>query len=248
MKFNSATDGDGLIQLCEDLTMLGRGGISNNATLLKTFTGYLNLGLGKVWTAILKVDKNAKQDDLNYTDIPNAPITLVQSQSDYTLPVASSGADASTFQRLNGIYYVVANQRVYLEPMDDDDEFTTLDGFPAKYQIEGKSIFLNIPPSDTFIGLYPTLHVEFQRIPSFFVSSDTTKQAGFLAVHHPLLAFYASAMYLKPTNLALSRQYSSGREDIPADFESGIKELQRDILRFDSSRPNEITSEEVCSI
>ena len=241
MDFNKTSDKSGLLQLCESLCLLGDTGITANTTLKAQFTNYLNLALSEVWHHIAQVNKTAKADDMNYTDIPNASITLVASQQDYSLPVASTGANANTLHRVNGIYYVVNNERVYLRPMDNDEELSGTEGIPTAYRIQGKSIFFDVPVIASFVTAYTTFHVEFQRIPSYFASSDTTKQAGFMAIHHPLLALKASAWYLLPTNPALSKQYSSGREDIPADFESGLARLKKDYAQLDDNFDNRVT-------
>lgn len=241
MDFNKTSDNSGLIQLCEDLCRIGRTGISGNTTLLQQFTSYLNMGLGVVWHNILQVNKSAKQDDYNYTNIPDAPITTVANQQDFTLPVASTGANANTLQRVNGIYYEVDNERVYLRPMNNDEALSGNAGYPISYRLQGKSIFFDRPLSTEFVAQHSVFQVEFQRIPSYFVSGDTTKQAGFLAIHHPLLAIYASAMFMKPTDPTLSRQYSSGRDDIPGDFESGIARLRLDYAKLDDSFDNRMT-------
>ena len=241
MDFNKTSDNSGLIQLCEDLCKMGRTGISGNTPLLQQFTSYINMGLGVVWHNILQVNKNAKQDDYNYTTIPDAPITTVADQQDYTIPVASTGANVNTLQRINGIYYEVDNERVYLRPMDNDEALSGNSGFPTAYRIQGKSIFFDRPLSSEFVAAHSVFHVEFQRIPSYFVSGDTTKQAGFLAIHHPLLAIYASAMFMKPIDPSLSRQYSSGRDDIPGDFESGIQRLKLDYAKIDDNFDNRMT-------
>lgn len=201
------------------------------------------MGLGVVWHNILQVNKSAKQDDYNYTNIPDAPITTVTDQQDFTLPVASTGANANTLQRVNGIYYEVDNERVYLHPMTNDEALSGNSGFPTAYLLQGKSIFFDRPLSADFVAQHSVFQVEFQRIPSYFVSGDTTKQAGFLAIHHPLLAVYASAMHLRgiPEKSALSYRYMSGRDDVPGDFESGIVRLRLDYAKLDDNFDNRMT-------
>lgn len=243
MDFNKTSDKSGLIQLCETLCNLGDTGISGNSTLLAQFTNYLNMSLGEVWQAIKSVNKTAKADDFNYTDFPDAPIALVTSQADYSLPVASVGANANTLLAVNGIYTTKNGYRIYLRPMENDEHLVAVDGTPSAYRIQGKSIQLNVQPSSTFVSDVTYLHVEFQRIPSYFTSSDTTKQAGFMAIHHPLLAVKASSWYLKAINPSLSRQYSTGRDDAPGDFETGLKKLKSDYANLDDSVGRNITSE-----
>lgn len=243
MDFNKTSDKSGLLQICESLCNLGDGGITNDTILKAQFTNYLNMALNEVWHEIVKTNKTAKADDMNYTDIPDAPISLVTSQFDYSLPVATNGANANTLQAINGIYHTKNGYRTYLRPMENNETLVAVDGVPTAYRIQGKSIQLNCQPSSAFVTDVTYLHVEFQRIPSYFVSSDTTKQAGFLAVHHPLLTLKASSWYLKPINPTLSRQYSSGREDIKGDFETGLVRLRSDYANLDDAVENNFTSE-----
>ncbi len=129
--------------------------------------------------------------------------------------------------------------------MQDSDQLYAIDGVPSKYQLNGGSIFLNFQPSASFVTLVTNLHVEFKRAPSFFVSTDTTKHPGFIVLHHPLLAYRAYSFYLKPIDAQLSRQYSSGREDIPGDYETGLKALRRDYASIDENFRGNITSERI---
>lgn len=243
MDFNKTSDKSGLIQLCESLCLLGDTGISSNSTLLAQFTNYLNMSLSEVWGEIVKSNKTAKADDMNWSDVPDAPISLVALQADYTLPVSATGANSNTLQAINGVYHTKNGYRTYLRPMENNETLLADDGVPTAYRIQGKSIFLDVQPSSTFVTDVTYLHIEFQRVPYYFVSGDTTRQAGFMAIHHPLLAIKASSWYLKPINPQLSRQYSSGRDDAPGDFETGLRKLKSDYANLDDSVEHNITSE-----
>lgn len=242
MDFSNITTFNGLIQLCEQFSLLGNGGISNSPTLLAQFTNYLNIADNIAWSQIMSVDRNDKADDFNYTNVPVATITMFVNQSDYTLPVASVGANANTFLRLNGIYFLYQGSRIYIPKQGAGDVFTTIAAEPTFYKTNGKSIFFNCPLSATTLTKYSSVfYVEFQRIPSFFASTDTTKQAGFMATYHYILALKASSLYLLPINPALAREYSSGKWQLgrygrPAEFEESVLFLMRDyVLRDDNT-------------
>ena len=225
----------GLIQRCESLCSMGAGAISGDTTLLKQFTGYLNGAYDKMWMAQMSVDKNIKSDDPNYTDIPDAPITMVLSQADYTLPVAVTSANVSTFLRLKGVYFIANGVRTYLTPMTAEDTLTTVAGIPTKYQLNGKSIIFQCPLSASALSLYSSVfHVEFQRVPDAFLSTDTTQQAGILGTYHEYIAVEASSMYLKPIDLKLSTAYHN-------DFLSELENFKRDVANIDSSVPHRLT-------
>lgn len=237
MQFSDTTTKAGAIQRCETLCLLGDTGISSNATLLKQFTAYINSAYHEVWMAIMSVDKQWKHDDFNYTDLPDAPITLVASQSDYSLPVAVTSANIATFLRLNGIYYTSATGvRVYLRPMEADETIMAIDGVPTAYRNNGKSIRSNVQPSSDFVSTHTTFHVEFQRVPDAFLSTDTTQQPGFMETYHDLLPLKASATYLLPTNANLATQYEQR-------FLARLELLKRDVANLDDSVENNFTSE-----
>jgi len=228
MTFSNTTDKNGLIQLCEQLSNLGDGGISNNATLLKQFTNYLVMANNQAVSCILQVSKNHSYDDYNYSDIPDAPITLVAGQADYTLPTATVGANLATLLRVKGVYFLSGNERIYLPYMEQGDALSATSGLPSAYRLNGKSLFFNNPPNADTVSTYTSFHVEFERIQDQFTSTDTTQQPGFIEIYHPSLAIKASALYLLPVDRTLSLTYSSGDMLRPAMFENELWNLMRD--------------------
>lgn len=209
MKFSDTTNKNGIIQLCEALSRLGDAGISGDATLLKQFTGYVNQAYWEVFMAQMSVDSRWKADDFNYTDYPEAPIDLVDEQRDYTLPVASTGANMATLLRVNRVWVLdKQSNRIELQPLDpEDDEFHENSAFPRKYRLHGKSIRLDPKPSTTSVTLTGGLIIQFQRTPDAFLSTDTTQEPGFMGTYHDLLALKASAWYLLPIKPDLAQLY-----------------------------------------
>lgn len=241
-KFSNTTDKDGLIQLCEQLCSLGDGGISTDTVLLKRFTNYLNMAQDQATAAIMSVDKNHKYDDYNYGDIPDAPIALVADQRDYSIPVASVGANLATNLRVNGVYFLKSNQRNYLRYMLQSEPLLEASGMPSAYQLHGKSIFFDVPPDADTVSDYTSVHVQFQRAQERFVSTgDDSKEPGFLGLFHPSLAVKASAIYLLPTNPNLSLMYSSGDMKRPAMFENDLYNLISMWGRMAEDAPKTIT-------
>jgi len=235
MQFSDITTKSGIIQRCEALTLLGDGGISNNATLLKQFTGYINSAYFEVWMAQMSVDRLAKVDDYNYTDFPDAPITLVLDQADYTIPVATTGANLATFLRLNGVYLLKDGERTYLTLMEDNGSVTTTSGMPTQYKRHGESIIFNCPPNAATLSDYTNFYFEFQRVPDAFVSTDTTQEPGFMETYHDLLPLKASATYLLPTNPNLANMYEQR-------FLTRLELFKRDYANMDDHIPKRFRS------
>ena len=236
--FNKTSDKSGLIQLCETFAVLGDTGISGNATLLSQFTNYINIAVGDVRSAMMRVDRTWKSDDYNYTDYPDAPITLVLSQADYTLPVSATGLNAATLLRVNGVYFILNGVRIYLRKMDNDESRYATNGIPTAYKLQGKSIFLDYQASSDALTLYTNLHIEFQRLDDPFVSGDTTQQPGFQANYHHILAFRACALYFRGFDQAKSQGFQ-------VDFEKGLANLTIDTAKMDDGLEQNMTSERI---
>ncbi len=244
MQFSDTTNKSGIVQEAESLCRLGDGGITNDTTLLKQFTNWINLAYSDVVSEIMSVDSLWKWDDANYTDFPEAPITLVSSQRDYTLPVATSGANVATLLRINRVWVLDLNgNRHELRLMAPDENFlyasNTLTGvgFPSAYKLQGKSIYLDVLPTATFVTLASGLIIQFQRIPTAFTATgNDTLQPGYIEPYHDLLAMSASAWYLLPINPQLSQLYDQK-------FKEGLISLKRDYSRMNDDVGREITTE-----
>lgn len=233
MEYSNTTTKGGIIQREEMLCGLGDGGISGNAVLLRQITALNNHAYHEIWMAILSVNKHFKADDYNYTDYPDAPITIVAGQSDYTLPVAVTGGNVASFLRVNGIYLLKDGVRTYLTPMTGET-LTTTAGTPSTYKINGKSIFFQCPFSASSATEYTSFHVEFQRVPDPFLYDDTTQQPGFLETYHDLIPLKTSSLYLLPTNPNLANQYEQR-------FLTRLELLKRDIAIIDDTFPPRLT-------
>jgi len=236
MQYSDTTNKNGIIQREEMLCGLGDGGISNDSTLLKQFTALNNSSYFEIWMEEMAADFSQLADDYNYTDIPDAPITTVTGQADYTLPVATVGANVATFLRVNGLYYTQGGERIYIRRMNPDETLSSTNGVPTSYIINGKSITFNCPLTADFVSLHSTFHVEFQRIPDAFTSADTTQQPGFMESYHELIPLRSSAKYLLPLNPNLSQLYTN-------EYEKLLMKFKRDISNVDDQQDQNITSE-----
>lgn len=241
MQYNNTTDKNGLLQLCEQLCSLGDGAITGDTRLKSMFTNYLNIAQGEAVSAIMQVDKNHNYDDYNYGDIADAPIALVADQYDYTIPVASVGANLSTNLRVKGLYLLLNSVRNYLRYMRQDEALYEVSGLPDAYKLNGGSIFFNVPPDATTVSTYTNFHVEFQRVQDKFTTSDNTQEPGILEIYHPALAVKASAIYMLPIDRTLALTYSTGDMNRPGMFENQLYGLMRDWGNMAGDAPKTIT-------
>lgn len=242
MQYNDTSNLTGITQLSESLCKLGVGGITNDTNLFKTFTAYHNQGYKKVSTALLRIDKNWKWDDTNYTDFPIATIDLVSGQRDYTLPASTSGGNASTLWKINlveilgtdGLYH-----KIDLAPYGTLENTDT--GTPTEYRLIGNSIRLQAIPVTGSVTLTGGLRITFQRSITEFTTSSTTEQPGFMDAYHDLLSYDASSTYLMPINTKLAITYSNI-------FENRLKLLQKDYSNKNDDAQDFITPVTVYSI
>lgn len=237
MDFNKTSDRSGLIQDCEDLCNLGATGVSGNTTLLQTFTRYINQWYLKSVAWILEASSTWDWDDSNYTDFPIGTATLVNDQQDYTLPVASSGADASTLLKVLRVEVKDSAGNYYkLEPFDETQikstglaDYEETAGMPRMYREVANSIELYPKPSTSMVTASAGLKVYFQRTPDLFATSDTTQQPGIPQPFHRLLSLGASY------DFAISK----GMQNASA-LRQEIEQLKGQMQQFFGRRNNDV--------
>lgn len=205
LQFSDTTSSkSGLVQECESLVFGddSYGRISNDPNLLATFTRYINEGLNRVASLIISSDGRWQWDDNNNTDFPIGTTTLVDSQQDYSFSVNFLEISRVECLDVNGNWKL-------LKPIDQADiydqsltDFLKTAGMPQFYDKIGNSVFLYPKPSSTSVTTTNGLKVWFQRPPSYFAVSDTTKQPGFNSMFHRLVALIASRDYAMSKGLS----------------------------------------------
>jgi len=221
MKYNSTSTLDGLIQDCETLLAMSDAGISGDATLLKVFTRLINVWYRRVNSAIWDVCGTWEYDDSNYTDLPVATTTLVDSQQDYEIP--------STAQKISKVEVLDSSGNYQLlTPFDESmvkdramSEFYETAGLPIYYDLKGRSILLYPKPSSSKVTLAAGLKIYFTRDIYEFVSTDTTKEPGFINSFHRLLSLGASYDY------AMSYEMLEKANFLKGQINEMISELKR---------------------
>lgn len=203
MIFNDLTNyTNGLIQDCE-FTLFGDNGfgqIANNTNRLNAFTGLLNRALDKVSNLIMSCDGRWQYDDTNYTDLPIGTTTLIDGQQDYGISVSHQKILRVEVLNKDGKYVKLESVDINTVEGFGMTEFMNTGGTPKFYEIQSNSLFLYPKPQVGFVTMLAGLKVFFQRSPSYFVSTDTTKTPGFATTFHRLVARWACYDY------ALSRQ------------------------------------------
>ena len=197
MQFSDATNLDGIVEEIDFEV-----DTDSTSYPLKDKARNVNRHYVHVVALILQSDGRWQWDDTNQTDLPIGVGTLVNNQQDYAI----TGATYLTVTRaevkdINGNYQV-------LNPLDQHDiqgqaltEFQKTAGMPRYYDKIGDSIFLYPKPSTSLVTPSEGLKVYFQRGPSYFVSTDTTKKAGFAALFHRILSVGGAMDYARANSM-----------------------------------------------
>lgn len=176
MQFSDTVNNTGIVQqirqLCRvDSTQWATSKIVNSVNnWLDTVTGY----------AIAK-DRRFQWDDSNHTKLPIGT-TPVTGQSDYSFLVDEQGNRILTLTRIE--YIETSGVEHKLGELDETEEPKSLgsvivSGIPTGYyKIADNIIRLNRIPSTGTLIFY------FQRTPSYFLATDTTKEPGVPSLLH----------------------------------------------------------------
>lgn len=176
---------------------------TNSASFpIADLTAAVNNAFDRVASLILQADGRWQWDDTNQTDLPVATTTLVSGQADYQLAVAHLRIIGASVKTVGGIW----NKLEPIDPADitgDRAEYYKTAGLPVEYDKLGSSVFLYpAPDNGVSVTLTAGLKVYFQRGPSQFLTSDTTKSPGFNSLYHDLLPLWASFEYCMAKGLA----------------------------------------------
>ena len=191
MKFNSVSDKNGLIQMCERTTGLGLAAISGDAGNLAWFTNLINVWLKNVAFWIWECDKDWHFDDSNHTDFSIATTTLVNDQNDYPFPSELLRLRKVEIMKNDGDYYELKliktkDSRLRNKLFQEDA------GLPTHYYKEGNSLIVYPKVDSSLVTTSKGLRLIFDREVNAFTTSDTTQEPGFASQFHPILYYGAS--------------------------------------------------------
>lgn len=227
MVFSDTTTKLGLIQDCEKNVFQSYGDISGNSERLYDFTARLNRSYDKAVTIIMSCDGRWQFDDSNYTDLPIGSTDIVSGQADYTLDIEH--LDIIKIVALD----TAGNQRI-MTPLDIADPQMNYflqvsssgnSGTPMYYDKHGSSLFLYPTPNyNKTAGLI----VYFQRKPSYFAYTDTTKSPGLNALFHRYLSLDASLDYVMFKQMTVKNDLDGKVKEMEALMTETISRRSRD--------------------
>lgn len=190
---------------------------------LANVTASINRAFERVTNLIRTAQGRWQQDDSNNTDFPIATATLTANQQDYEL-------DPNEHYRIERVEVKdTSGGWTKLMPIDQVDvygqaltDFLSGAGIPQYYDKVGNSLFLYPKPSYTQAA---SLKLYYERGPSYFTVSDTTKPPGFNPLFHRLLSLWAAHDY------AFIKQLK-----VDTNIQSEIARMEEQLLEYYSLR------------
>lgn len=170
-------------------------------------------------------------DDSNYSTLPIATTTLVDSQQDYSLP--SNALDVQRAEVLDNSGRYILLHRMDKEEVKDASltEYYNTAGLPKYYDIVGNSILLYPAPSSSSVTTAAGLKLYFSRD----VSSPTTpgafrdisQEPGFHIMFHPYISYGVALDY------GISKNYT---QEKLVNIRLGLKEYEHNMTDYYSVR------------
>lgn len=209
MVFSDTSTKLGIIQRIEKWCNFNDGYISGNSTLLKIFTGDVNEAFDETMPLLLSYTSNGRFDDLNNTTYPIATFNLVSGQADYSIKTDGDNLDilrifdlrflpSSSATQYQTLPKLTLNDSIALDAMSPNPNTT---GQPNGWLERDNTAFLTPPPNYSATA---GIKIYYERIQSYFASTDTTKVPGFPRIFHPLLPLIVSRDWIsinKPDNV-----------------------------------------------
>lgn len=208
IQFSDTTNNTGIAQQARKLM-----GVDSVQWTTANIVNSCNNWLDTVTGYLIGADRNFQWDDTNHTKLPEGTTSLVANQTDYSFLTDEQGNNIVT---LTGISILNNSKYEPLKLVDRNDSdydistFGTTVGTPTSYdKIADNIIRLDFKPSSTVAS---GLKFFFQRTPSYFSASDTTKTPGVSPILHRgfvIASAYDGSMTLGlpiASSLAVERQ------------------------------------------
>jgi hypothetical protein len=200
MQFSDVTNNLGIVQQA-----LSLGRVDSTQWPTYKVVNSVNNWLDLVTGYAIGADKRFQWDDTNHTALPEGTTELTDAVSDYSFQADEQG---NTILTLTGISILINGFYHPLKEIDRNDDgynietFGQVTGVPAYYdKIADNIIRLDVKPDGTTAA---GLKFYFQRTPSYFAATDTTKQPGVAPILHRgfvIAAAYDIALTLGLNNL-----------------------------------------------
>lgn len=201
MTFSDTVTNSGILQQARDMMR-----VDSTQWSTQKVVNSCNNWLDMIAGYALATDKNFQWDDTNHTKLPIGTTNLVSGQSDYSFLTDEQGNKIITLIRIdvldsNGKWHQLSKIDQAEIPMALDS-YESTDGIPTQYDLIADNIVRLYPAPSASVS--SGLKFYFQRTPSYFVATDTTKEPGVSPLLHRgfvIASAYDGAMTLGLPNL-----------------------------------------------
>ncbi len=185
-KFSDTTNRDALVQQLEKATSTQSGTTASYPLKVKTLD--INDALGNFMLLAMKAAGKFQVDDTTQTDYPIITTTITSGQQDYAYTYDGSSTPNQILDLRQVRIKDSAGIWHYLDPIDrEQDNITQYEGqtgMPVCFDVDSNAIKLYPTPNYT---LSAALELYVSRTPVYFLSTDTTKEAGIPKLFQPYL-------------------------------------------------------------
>lgn len=183
MKYSDTSTKDGLLQDIETWIGLGDGSVSGNSTLKSVFTGLINRYLDKANGLMGQQSRLSQFDDVSYDNQPFSLFNIASGVNDYqfltdedgntitdiTAVLIQPGDDQTNFVKLKKLTLDEKDAELIMSPNSDNT------GIPTGFIERNNTVFFDRIPNFSKTGGGKLF---YKRVPSYFTTSDTTKEAN----------------------------------------------------------------------
>lgn len=173
----------------------------------------------------IKAEGNWQVDDTNQTNYPIIFGDIVSGQQDYTFSSDETGNQILDIYKVrikdsSGNWHTL--KQVDLQTGNDDDLNSTVTSIPTKYRLTSNGIFLIDIPN---YSLADSLEIYINRTPTYFLTSDTTKEPGIPNIFHEYLALRPAYYYCLSKGLPQTNKLGEELLKFEGDEDRGITGL-----------------------
>ena len=180
MQFSEAVNNTGIVQQTRDMAR-----VDSTQWPTSRIVNSANNWLDKITGYAIGADRRFQWDDTNHTELPEGKRDLTVNVTDYSFLLDEQG---NTILTLTGVDILTGGYYEPLQPVNRNDEdydassFGQVSGIPSQYdKIADNIIRLDDIPTATVTN---GLRFHFQRTPSYFAGTDTTKAPGVAPILH----------------------------------------------------------------
>jgi hypothetical protein len=187
-----------LLQSIEFWAGFNSGDISGDSGLKETFTHRLNRKLERYLGMLGAGSRLSQVDDTNYSEHPFSLFNIVEDQHDYEFLADEDGnvitdITAVLIKPTGGVY-----RKIDKVTIDDQGAELIMSpnakpGVPTRYLERNNTIFLDPIPN---YNLSYGGKLFYKRAPSYFATTDTTKEPGIPVQFHEMLAIASAYDWL----------------------------------------------------